>query len=150
MRLVTINKAMLKGYAKDSEMLQKADRPCALVLKLIYRGHRYDFAIPMRSNISGSAPKNQYFPLPPRSTTRSGNRHGLHYLKMFPVRRSWLLPFHTENNVYAAMIKAIIDKNEKRIVAACQAYLDRYSSGDIPQFSTDIDFLISQMEGLSK
>lgn len=150
MRLVTINKAMLKGYAKDSEMLQKADRPCALILKLVYKGRRYDFAIPMRSNISGSAPKNQYFPLPPRSTTRSGNRHGLHYLKMFPVRRSWLLPFHTENNVYAAMIKAIVDKNEKRIVAECQAYLGRYASGDVPQFSTDIDLLIQQMNALPK
>ena len=150
MRLVTIDKSMLKGYSKDKEMLQKADRPCALVLKLIYKGHRRDFAIPMRSNISSSAPKDQYFPLPPRPTTRPKNRHGLHYLKMFPVCRSWLLPFHTENNVSAAMVKGIIDKNEKRIVAECQAYLDRYSSGNIPQYATDLDFLIAQMELLPK
>lgn len=145
MRLITIDKTALKGYSKDPEMLQKADRPSALVIRLKYKGSRYDFAIPLRSNISKSAPKNQYFPLPPRSTTKDNNRHGLHYLKMFPVKREWLHPFHTENNVYASLIKAIIDKNEKQIVTECQEYLNRYEAGIINDFATDIDMLLNIM-----
>ena len=150
MRLVTIDKAALKCYSSHGEMLKKANRPCGLVLKLIYKGHRYDFAIPLRSNICASAPKNQYFPLPPRSTTRPKNRHGLHYIKMFPVRRTWLLPFHTSGNMFAALIKGIIDKNEKRIVKECQDYLARYEAGDRPAFSTDIDALIALMNNMPK
>lgn len=150
MRLVTIDKKVLKGYSADPEMLQKADRPCALIVKLIYNGHRYDFAVPMRSNICASSPKDQYFPLPPRKTTRPKNRHGIHYIKMFPVRRSWLSPFHTSNNMFAAMLKAIIDKNEKQIVHDCQEYLNRYADGNRPQFATDIDLLIEKMNALAQ
>ena len=78
MRLITLNEKYLKKYSADKEMLQKSRRPCALVVQMTFRGHRYDFAIPIRSNISGSAPKDQYFPLPPRKTTKDRKRHGLH------------------------------------------------------------------------
>ena len=145
MRLVTFNKDVLKIYTKDKEMLQKANRPAALILKLNYKGTRYSFAIPLRSNISGNVPKNQYFPLPPRSTTKATNRHGIHYIKMFPIKREWMLPFHTEGNIYAALIKGIIDKNEKQIIKECQAYLDSYAEGNKPMYSTDLDLLISIM-----
>lgn len=146
MRLVTIDKSFLKKYSCDREMLQKADRPCGLILKLVYKERRYDFAVPLRSNISGSAPKDQYFALPPRSSTRPRNRHGLHYIKMFPIRRSWTFPFHTDNNIYAALIKSIVDDHEKEIVRSCQNYLRSYEAGIHPQFSTDIERLIGIME----
>ena len=75
-RLVSIKSGVLNEYRKDPEMLQKAKRPCVLIVKLKYRGETYDFAVPLRSNISPSAPKEQYFALPTRPTTKSHHRHG--------------------------------------------------------------------------
>ena len=87
MKLVTINNALLLKYTADSEVLQKSTRPYVLVVRLKYKDACYDFAVPIRSNIPASAPKDQYFSLPPRPQTRSKNRHGLHYIKMFPVTK---------------------------------------------------------------
>lgn len=145
MRLITIDKSSLKNYTKDPEMLQDSERPSALVIQLKYKGRRYDFAVPLRSNISGSVPKEYYYPLPPRNTTRPGNHHGIHYIKMFPIKRAWIHPFHTENNMFASIIKAFIDKNEKQIVKDCQMYLQKYEAGDIPEYATDIDLLLEIM-----
>ena len=142
MRLVTMKSTSLQKYTVDPEMLQKATRPCALIVRLPYKGKRYDFAVPIRSNINPSAPKDQYFPLPPRSSTKSRCRHGLHYLKMFPVDRAFLIRFRTEGNPEAERLKAIIDRNEKQIIAECKEYLKKYENGIHPPFSTDIDLLI--------
>ena len=81
MKLVTINNALLLKYTGDSEVLQKSTRPYVLVVRLKYKDACYDFAVPIRSNIPASAPKDQYFALPPRPQTRPKNRHGLHYIK---------------------------------------------------------------------
>lgn len=146
MKLITIDSARLKNYSRDTEMLHNAARPCGLILRLKYKNHRYDFAIPLRSNIAPSAPKEQYFPLPTRYTTKPKHRHGLHYIKMFPIRRAWTFPFHIDNNIYAALIKGIIDNNEKKIIADCQKYLNDYENGIRIPYSTDIDRLIDIME----
>ena len=142
MKLVTIKSASLKQYLTDPEMLHKAKRPCVLIIRLKYKGRRYDFAVPLRSNINPSSPKDEYFPLPPRKTTKSKHRHGIHYIKMFPVRKDMLLLFRHKGNSEAELIKSIIDKNEKAIVKECQEYLIRYEKGLRPQYSTDIDLLI--------
>lgn len=146
MRLVTLNSKVLKHYLKDPEMLRDARRPSVLVIRMTYKGKRYDFAVPLRSNINPSAPRNEYFPLPTRSTTRSKCHHGIHYIKMFPVNRSDLHPFRTEGNPFAELVKNVIDKNEKSIVSECKAYLSAYEAGIRPAYSTDIDLLISLMK----
>lgn len=143
MRLVSVHSSDVNKMLADKEMLRKASRPCVLVIKLRYKGARYDFAVPLRSNIAGSAPKDTFFPLPPRPTTRNGCRHGIHYIKMFPVSHGMFNYYRVEGNRFAKMIKRIIDNNEKRIVAECQAYLNRYESGDRPLYSTDIELLLS-------
>ena len=145
MKLVTINNSLLLKYSGDPEMLQKSTRPYVLVIRLKYRGNNYDFAVPIRSNIPASAPKDQYFALPPRPQTRPKNRHGLHYIKMFPVTKQYLVRYRTEGNSFAMLIQNIIDKNSKQIVDACQRYLDLYSQGIRPTYSTDIDYLIEQL-----
>ena len=96
MKLVTINNSLLLKYHEDPEVLQKSTRPYVLVIRLKYRNTNYDFAIPIRSNIPASAPKNQYFALPPRPQTRPKNRHGLHYIKMFPVTKQYLIRYRTD------------------------------------------------------
>lgn len=66
---------------------------------------------------------------------------------MFPVTKPYLVRYRTEGNPFATMIQNIIDKNTKTIVDSCQAYLDAYAEGCHPQFSTDIDYLLSQLLG---
>lgn len=145
MKLVTINNALLLKYTADSEVLQKSTRPYVLVVRLKYKDACYDFAVPIRSNIPASAPKDQYFSLPPRPQTRSKNRHGLHYIKMFPVTKQYLVRYRTEGNSFATLIHDIIEKNSKQIVDECQHYLDLYSQGVKPLYSTDLDYLIEQL-----
>ena len=142
MRLITLRKNDLKKYTIDPEMLQKSGRPCALVVKLKYKKQRYDFAIPLRSNIHPSTPKDHYFPLPPRPTTKPNYRHGIHYAKMFPIDKSIAIRYRYKGNTSATLIKGVIDNNEKQIVQECQKYLTQYENGNRHKFATDIDLLI--------
>ena len=112
MKLVTINNALLLKYTGDSEVLQKSTRPYVLVVRLKYKDACYDFAVPIRSNIPASAPKDQYFALP--------------YIKMFPVTKQYLVRYRTEGNSFATLIHDIIEKNSKQIVDECQHYLCIY------------------------
>ncbi len=143
MKLVSVHPSLLDKYEKDPEVLKKAKRPYVLVIRLKYKEKRYDFAVPIRSNIPAAAPKDQYFALPPRPTTRPRNRHGLHYIKMFPVTKEYLIRYRTEGNEFATLIQNIIDKNKRTIITECQTYLDTYAKGIRPSYSTDIDFLLS-------
>lgn len=149
MKIVSINQALLKAFQKDPEVLRKTSRPCVLIIRLKYKGTNRSFAIPLRSNISAKTPRSQYFALPTRSTTRPGNHHGLHYIKMFPVAKKYLIRYRTEGNVFANTIQAVIDKNERRIVTECQKYLDDYANGHQAPFSTDIDLLLSILDALT-
>ena len=143
MKLVSIDSELLKKYSADPEVLQKSGRSYVMVIRLKYKERNYDFAVPIRSNIPAAAPKDQYFALPPRSKTKPKNRHGLHYIKMFPVKKQYLVRYRTEGNEFATLIQEIIDKNAKQIITDCQGYLDAYSQGRRPNFSTDIDLLLS-------
>ena len=146
MKIVSIHKDLLNKYAGDPEILTKSGRPCVLIIRLNYKGDSYDFAIPFRSNISASTPKKQFFPLPPRPTTKPHNRHGLHYIKMFPVRKKYLVKYRTNGNSAATLYKTIIDKNAKQIVDECQEYLNNYARGIHPAYSTNIDYLLSVLQ----
>ena len=145
MKLVSIDTSLFDKYKNDLEILTKSNRPYVLVIRLKYKSKNFDFAVPLRSNIPANTPKNQYFALPPRPATRPKNRHGLHYIKMFPVTKQYLRRYRTEGNPSAILIQTIIDKNTKIIVDECQTYLDAYAKGHHPQFSTDIDYLLSQL-----
>lgn len=148
MKVVSIKSVLLDRYRQlDPEMLDKHGRPCLLVMRLKYKGKKRMFAIPFRSNIVGSTPKNQYFSLPPRSSTRCGNRHGLHYIKMFPVSKKYFEQFKVDN-AHSAICVAKIDDNEKVIVEQCQSYLQRYEQGEHPPYSTSIDVLLTELDKL--
>jgi hypothetical protein len=149
MKIVTINRTLLAACQKDPEVLRKTARPCVLVIRLMYKGKSRSFAVPLRSNISASTPKDQYFALPTRSTTRPMNHHGLHYIKMFPVTKKFLIRYRIEGSAFATTVQSVIDKNEKRIVTDCQKYLDEYEAGHRVPFSTDIDLLLDILDSLS-
>ena len=147
MKIISVSDEYLEKCAnEDCEFMHKRGRPCLLVLKLLFRGKRRDFAVPFRSNIAPNVPKDQYFALPPRPTTRPKHRHGIHYIKMFPIKKRYQQKFRTEGNVYYEKVQAIIDRNTKSIVGACQAYLERYEREGRPRYAVDIDRLIETME----
>ena len=143
MRLVKIKTSVLKKYSIDKQILQKEDRPCVLIMRLLYKRQNYTFAVPIRSNIPAASPKDEYFPLPTRNTTKNGRHHGIHYIKMFPVKPSDSVLYRTDGDIYSALIKAVVDKNEKQIIKECQDYLLRYENGRHPKYATDIDYLLS-------
>lgn len=145
MKLVTISTSLLNKYHNDSEVLFKSKRPYVLIIHLKYKGKYYDFAIPIRSNIPASAPKNQYFPLPPRPSTKPRNRHGIHYIKMFPIKKEYLIQYRTEGNAFATMLQNIINAHSYTIISECQIYLDNYAAGNHPNYSTNIDYLLSKL-----
>ena len=108
MKIVKIKSSLIKKYSEDTEMLHKEDRPCVLVVRLKYKNKSHDFAVPIRSNIPAASPKNEFFPLATRYSTRDKNRHGIHYIKMFPVDKRFYDKYRTEDNVSAALIKAMV------------------------------------------
>ena len=149
MKIVSISQDFFDLVEGDRELMLKHNRPCIVVVRLRFRGKRRDFAVPLRSNIAPNVPKDQYFALPPRPTTRPGCRHGIHYIKMFPITKSYQRRFRTEGSAYYETLQRIIDGNTKRIVSECQAYLDRYEREGRPRFAVDIDRIVGLLEGES-
>lgn len=128
----------------DSELLyNEQGRPCVLIIHLVYQQNIHKFVIPLRSNISSKTPRWQYFSLPPNSDTRPGNSHGIHYIKLFPIKDEYIESYEIENNRYMCMIKKIIDKNEREIVDACQTYLSNCENGCKHYMTPDIDGILS-------
>ena len=147
MKIVSLNKKLIDAFSIDPEMLKKITRPFVIILNLQFRGVKREFAVPLRSNISASTPKEQYYSLPPRCTTLPNNKHGIHYLKMVPVQNVFFQKYII-NDDYTKMIVNIINKNTKTIVTGCQCYLDRYTNFGKPQYATNIDMLITVLENL--
>lgn len=149
MKIVSIKPALLDKYQLlDPEVLNKHGRPCLLVIRLRYKGQKRMFAVPFRSNISANVPKEHYFPLPPRPATKSGNRHGLHYIKMIPVEKCFLEKYRLDTPS-SLLYASILDKNSKKIICSCQSYLDSYENGIHPPYSTSIDVLLTQLNQLT-
>lgn len=94
-------------------------------------------------NIASNTPKEQYFPLPPNSATKPGNRHGIHYIKLFPINSKYIQKYRIENNVYMQRVKTILDKHEKDIIMACQSYLRECEAGRKNPMTPDIDGILS-------
>lgn len=140
MKFSSISDEFFKLCYFDRELMHNKDekRPYLIIVKLKYNGHKQDFAIPFRSNISNYIPKDQYFSLPPRFSTNKNKIHGLHYLKMFPVNKQYLEKYNIENDKYFQMVYNIIIKNKKIIIQEAQDYLDKYQLGTVYKYSTNI------------
>ena len=142
MKFTSISDDFFEKYSFDGdELLHNKDenRPYVIVIKLNYRGKKQDFAIPLRSKIKSHCSKEQYFSLPPNHTTGKGEIHGLHYIKMFPIDKQYLLKYHVDKDKFSVLIQNIILKKWNIIIKEAQKYLDKYVNGDIPTFASDID-----------
>lgn len=150
-KVVTIHDNFFKLFNdnSDPQLLKIKDsmhrRPCLILVKIKYKGKKYTFALPLRSNIPGPCPKNTYYPLPTRSTTRDGNRHGIHYIKAFPIDSSkYFLPYTMGDTFFDEYILAKIEKDIKKIILDFTAYIENYESGIRPKFCVDIDNAITK------
>ena len=69
MKLVKVNQKfydLCKQYGVADELMEnEAGRPGVLLVQLTYKGINRNFVVPLRSNISGKTPKEQYLSLPP-------------------------------------------------------------------------------------
>ena len=131
------------GADTNNQLLHnEAGRPCVLLMKLKYKGKKTDFVVPMKSNITPETDKNTYFPLPPNKRTRSGNFHGVYYVKLFPVTKKYTNPYLYDSDEYLCIVKEILDENEKEIIEACQEYLNSYEKGNKNLYTPDIDAII--------
>lgn len=146
MKFASINENffnLCKNYEADDELLFNTNRrPYLIIMRLAYKSEHRLFALPFRSDISGTTPKEQYYSLPPRPNTKPGRRHGLHYIKIFPIEKSFLEKFRVDNDPYYTLIKNIICKNESKIIKSCQEYLVTYEKEGRQPFSPDIDKIL--------
>ncbi|MBQ3199277.1 MAG: hypothetical protein IJB67_02805 [Firmicutes bacterium] len=147
MKIITINKDIAAALsALDDEFLfNKQGRPCLLIIRLKYRNRKMNFAVPFRSNIPPAEQKANYFPLPPRSTTKPKHRHGLHFTKMFPIDKQYTQKFNIAGNADYILFNSIISKNSQQIVKQAQTYLDNYANGTQTPYATNIDAMMDYL-----
>lgn len=139
-----------KENSVDEELLfNEKGRPCVLVLKLKYRGLMTDFIVPLRSNISPTIPGTQYFNLPPNPNTKPKHHHGVHYIKLFPIDRKYIDTYVTSGDKYYSTILNILNRKEKDIVDACQAYLKECENGNKHSMTPNLDGILTVL-GLLK
>jgi len=146
MKIVAISDQLFSKCTRPNELLDNTNRrPYVVILKLEYKSEKYDFAIPFRSNISGSVGQDLYFPLPPTSKTKTGNKAGLHLVKMFPVDKQYFEKFHIASGSSYELNSKIIHKKVKELVLKCQTYLTRVEAGALISFRVDIDQIITDL-----
>ena len=67
---------------------------------------------------------------------------------MMPMAKKYIVRYRTENDEFATIVQSVVNQNEKRIITECQKYLDDYSNGYRPLYSTDIDLLLTILKSL--
>lgn len=145
-KVCSIKQSFYDMFDNSVELEKNEKRPCLVIVKLKYRNISCNFAIPFRSNISRGATRNEYYPLPPRKTTNKGKKHGLHYIKMFPITKDYIRKYYSENKENKNDITKI-EKNIHLIISEAQEYLKNYEDGMRYNFCTDIDVIFDAIYG---
>jgi hypothetical protein len=150
LKFASISNSFFELCVFDQELMNNTNRrPYLIILKLRFRGQKQDFAIPFRSNISSNTPGDQYHALPPRPSTNDFRKHGLHFAKMFPIKKQYLERFRTDGDTYYEMLHAIIERDLSTIIQEAQEYLRRYEEGIVVNYSTNIQGIFSAIHGIT-
>ena len=144
MKICSIKQEFYDLFDNSVELEKNPKRPCLIIVKLKYKGTDCNFAIPFRSNINGKANRKQYFPLPPRSTTKSGNKHGLHYIKMFPIKDQYINKYYFETEENKHIVNKV-QKNLNLIISEAQQYIKDYENGTRHNYCTNIDVIFNEI-----
>ena len=130
----------------DQELLHnKNHRPHVLILKLTYKETKINFAVPFRSNIPPNANKLFYFSMPPRPSTKPKHRHGLHYIKAFPITNEYYAKCNIDDSKYYETIRKIANEKLTEIIHGMQHYLELYEQGLREKYCVDIDSAIKKL-----
>ena len=142
---------LLKTKQVDREIMEnETGRPCVLLVDLIYKGRKREFVVPLRSNISPTATKQQYLPLPPNSHTKPHHHHGVHYVKLFPIVNTYIDRYKISDNSFLVMLKNILDKKESEIISACKYYLKEYGNGNKHPMTPQIDQILNILDAMDE
>ena len=104
-----------------------------------------DFALPLRSNISKTVKKENYFKLPNNKKTKIGNHHGIHFEKMFPIKNEYKIKFRKDEFLEKIIVPFII-LHFKELVIQAQEYLNRYEAGIRTNYSTNIEEILKKLK----
>jgi hypothetical protein len=80
------------------------------------------------------------------SNTKSGNKHGVHYIKLFPISKKYINKYNINNNDFLQMISEKIINNKKEIVDACQQYLVDCEVGKKHSMTPNIDGILEWLD----
>jgi len=143
MKLVKVKESfyeLCKNNGCDSElMFNEQGRPCVLIVKLKYKNRLQKFVVPLRSNISSATPKNQYLSLPPNSNTKPKHRHGIHYIKLFPITNAYIDLYNINRDAYMQGVVKFINNKEAEIITNIQKYLMDCENGNKHNMTPQID-----------
>ena len=114
--------------------------------KLVLKIKKYDFALPFRSNINPSTPKDTFYNLPPRKTTKPKHYHGIHYAKAFPVDKKYFLNYAYGGDFLEELILEIVEKNIKTIIEEFKNYLIKYENGEKVLYCVNIEKIIEKQK----
>lgn len=154
MRLVKVRKEFFElcrssGADPHNQLLQNKDgRPCVLIVRLRYKGKNQSFVVPLKSNITPNTDRKTFFALPPNNKTHEGNFRGIYYIKLFPIKKRYILPYFIDGDQHMTLVQNIIDdyNNESEIIQACQDYLNDYEQGKRHPYTPEIDLILEQLE----
>lgn len=133
------------NHVDEEIMFNEAGRPCVLLINLNYKGNLRKFVVPLRSNISSKAPKEQYFSLPPNKSTRPGCHHGVHYIKLFPIEDKYIDKYRVGGE-FDKLILDILSDNQDEIISACQKYLNECEKGNKHVMTPNIDGILRVLD----
>lgn len=152
MKLVKVNQAFYDLCEKnnvDAELMKnEAGRPCVLLVQLLYKGIMRDFVVPLRSNISSTAPKEQFLSLPPNPNTKPKHKHGVHYIKLFPIDKIFVDKYHTSGTYYDKVL-SILERKESIIIENIKSYLSECENGNKHPMTPNIDGIINMINTLN-
>lgn len=66
---------------------------------------------------------------------------------MFPVEKPFLERYRLDTPS-SSLCASILEKNKKKIIDDCQAYLTKYENGNCPSYLTSIDKMIEKLAQL--
>ena len=75
----------------------------------------------------------------------TGNKAGLHLIKMFPVDKNYFEKFHIKSGSSYDLNAQITSTKTKEIVEKCQDYLNRVASSEFIKYRVNIDKVIEEL-----
>lgn len=87
--------------------------------------------------------------MPPNKHTKPGNRHGVHYIKLFPIEKEYINKYVVSGKYYKTILN-ILDKKEPDIISSVKEYLAKCESGQKHSMTPNINGIIDMFNMLKE